>query len=148
MAEQRNIELRSEKVRNIVGKIPPAVDRYGIAVIGLVLIVVVTVSMLIPYKETVRFGVRFDSSKSKNEGEAYVESHHARLLQKEMPVTITVNNEKVEGKIVSISSKRTNGMYKVGIKTSYDDEITVAHTLNAEVIVMDRNWFEAIRGRR
>ena len=87
MAEERNIELRSEKVRNIVGKIPPTVDRYGITVIGLVLMAIVGVSMLIPYKETVSFGVRLDPTQTKTEGIATMEAKQAELLKEGMPVS-------------------------------------------------------------
>lgn len=146
MAEERNIELRSEKVRNIVGKIPPAVDRYGIAVIGLVLMAIVGVSMLIPYKETVSFIVRFDPQ-SKTKGVAYLDKQQAVLLHEGMPVSIIVKGETVEGMVVSVSEKRINGKHEVHIKISENDEITVAKELNAEVVIMAKSWFEAIRRR-
>lgn len=148
MAEDRNIELRSEKVRNIVGKIPPAVDRYGITVIGLVLVVVVAVSMLIPYKETVSFGVRFNPAQSKTEGVGYLETQQVRVLHEGMPVTIMVKGEMVEGEIVYVSEKRVNGKYEVHIRTSDNDEITIEDELNAKIVVMEKSWFEAVRGRK
>lgn len=147
MAEERNIELRSEKVRNIVGKIPPAVDRYGIALIGLVLVVAVVVSMLIPYKETVSFGVRFNPAQSKTEGVAYLETQQVRVLHEGIPVTIIVKGEMVAGEIVYVSEKRVNGKYEVHIRISENDEITIEDELDAEVVVMEKSWFEAVRGR-
>ena len=148
MAEERNIELRSEKVRNIVGKIPPAVDRYGITVIGLVLVVAVAVSMLIPYKETVSFGVRFNPAQSKTEGIAYLETQQVRVLHEGIPVTIIVKGEMVAGEIVYVSEKRVNGKYEVHIRISENDEITIEDELDAEVVVMEKSWFEAVRGRK
>lgn len=148
MAEERNIELRSEKVRNIVGKIPPAVDRYGITVIGLVLVVAVAVSMLIPYKETVSFGVRFNPAQSKTEGVAYLETQQVRVLHEGIPVTIIVKGEMVAGEIVYVSEKRVNGKYEVHIRISENDEITIEDELDAEVVVMEKSWFETVRGRR
>lgn len=147
MAEERNIELRSEKVRNIVGKIPPAVDRYGIAVIGLVLVFAVAVSMLIPYKETVSFGVRFNPGQSNTEGVAYLETQQVRVLHEGIPVTIMVKGEMVEGEIVSVSEKRINGKCEVHIRTSVNDEITIEDELDAKVVVREKSWFEAVRGR-
>ncbi len=146
MAEEKNIGLRSEKVRNVVGRIPPAVDRYGIMVIGLVLTVLMLVSMLIPYKETARFIVRFDPQ-SKTEGVSYLDKQQAVFLHEGKPVSIMVKGETVEGMVVSVSEKRINGKYEVHIKLSENDEITVAEELNAEVVVMEKSWFEAIRGR-
>lgn len=148
MAEERNIELRSEKVRNIVGKIPPAVDRYGITVIGLVLVVAVAVSMLIPYKETVSFGVRFNPAQSKTEGVAYLETQQVGVLHEGMPVSIMVKGEMVEGEIVYVSEKRVNGKYEVHIRTSDNDEITIEDELDAKVVLMEKSWFEAVRGRK
>ena len=148
MAEERNIELRSEKVRNIVGKIPPAVDRYGIAVIGLVLMAIVGVSMLIPYKETVIFDVRFDPTQTKTEGVATMEAKQAGLLKEGMPVSITVLGETVQGEVVFVSEKRVNGKYEVRIRTSDNDEITIGDELEAMVVVTEKSWFEVLTGRR
>lgn len=148
MAEEKNIELRSEKVRNIVGKIPPTVDRYGITVIGLVLMAIVVVSMLIPYKETVSFGVRFNPAQSKTEGVAYLETQQVRVLHEGIPVTIIVKGEMVAGEIVYVSEKRVNGKYEVHIRISENDEITIEDELDAEVVVMEKSWFEAVRGRK
>lgn len=46
------IELRSEKVRNIIGKVPPVLLRYGIMIIGVALLVLVGISAFIPYQPT------------------------------------------------------------------------------------------------
>ncbi len=45
------VELRSEKVRSIVGQIPSALTRHGIAIIGLVLLVLVLVAGFLPYRK-------------------------------------------------------------------------------------------------
>ena len=144
MAEERNIELRSEKVRNIVGKIPPAVDRYGITAIGLVLVVIVAVSMLIPYKETVNLGVRFDPTQSKTEGVATTDATQAGLLKRGMPVSVAVMGETVQGEVISVSEKRINGKYEVRIKTSDNDEITIGDKLEARAVVKEKSWFVAV----
>ncbi|PVX51927.1 HlyD family secretion protein [Balneicella halophila] len=49
---EKSIELRSEKVRNIVGQIPSLLIRQGILIIGLALLILVGVSAFIPYKKT------------------------------------------------------------------------------------------------
>lgn len=50
---KRSIELRSEKVRNIVGQIPPILLRYGIIVICMVLFILAGIASFLPYKETI-----------------------------------------------------------------------------------------------
>ncbi len=47
----RDIELRSEKVRNIVGKIPPVLLRAGTTVISIIILAVLILAYLIPYPE-------------------------------------------------------------------------------------------------
>lgn len=55
----------------------------------------------------------------------------------------------VEGYTLHISfMKRINGKYEVHIRTSDNDEITIEDELDAEVVVMEKSWFEAVRGRK
>jgi hypothetical protein len=54
MKEQtQQIELRSEKVRKIIGQVPPVMLRYGILIIGLALCVLVGVTAIIPYQPVI-----------------------------------------------------------------------------------------------
>lgn len=50
--DKKDIELRSEKVRNIVGKVPPLLLRKGIVIISLVILFFVTGAYFMPYPET------------------------------------------------------------------------------------------------
>lgn len=50
MKEDKQIELRSEKVRNIIGQVPPVLLRYGISIIVLSLLMLVGISAFIPYQ--------------------------------------------------------------------------------------------------
>lgn len=47
-------ELRSEKVRNIIGPMPPRLIRYGIAIICLAMVMVVCVSAFLPFRKVAR----------------------------------------------------------------------------------------------
>lgn len=49
--QERSLELRSEKVRSIVGQIPSSLVRYGITVIAVVLMLLAGVAYLLPYKQ-------------------------------------------------------------------------------------------------
>ncbi len=44
-----NIELRSEKVRQLIGEIPPSLVRWGIAIIAIVFIALIAAVCLLPY---------------------------------------------------------------------------------------------------
>ncbi len=49
--QERSYELRSEKVRSIEGQIPSSLVRYGITVIGAVLLCLFVVGYFLPYKQ-------------------------------------------------------------------------------------------------
>ncbi len=53
MEQNRQIEIRSEKVRNIIGQIPPILLRYGIAVIALSLLILIFIAYIIPFQPTI-----------------------------------------------------------------------------------------------
>lgn len=49
--KERKIELRSEKVRSIVGQMPSALINYGTIIIGLILIFILWLTYNLPYKQ-------------------------------------------------------------------------------------------------
>lgn len=49
--KERSFELRSEKVRSIVGQIPSSLVRHGITAIGAVLLCLLAVAYFLPYKQ-------------------------------------------------------------------------------------------------
>ena len=49
--DEKNFELRSEKVRSIVGQIPSSLVRYGITIIGIVLLFLFVIAYFLPYKQ-------------------------------------------------------------------------------------------------
>ena len=49
--QERSLELRSEKVRSIVGQIPTSLVRYGITAIEAVLLCLLAVAYFLPYKQ-------------------------------------------------------------------------------------------------
>lgn len=51
--ENKDIELRSEQVRKIIGQIPPALIRSGISIIGIIVALLLAVAAFVPYPETV-----------------------------------------------------------------------------------------------
>ncbi len=59
MAE-KNIELRSEKVRSIIGQIPPMILRIGTAIIAGVILIALALMYYIPYPQTQCFDVQIE----------------------------------------------------------------------------------------
>lgn len=58
MNEHKDIELRSEKVRSIVGKMPPIFLRVGISIIAGIILVILGLLYVIPYPRTKTFPVQ------------------------------------------------------------------------------------------
>ncbi len=54
MKESDNIELRSEKVRNIIGQIPPVIIRLGITIIFFIILALLIGSYFFRYQYTVK----------------------------------------------------------------------------------------------
>ena len=61
MADNK-IELRSEKVRHIIGEIPSRIVRYGITVITIVILGLLIGAYFIPYPETISAKVHMTSA--------------------------------------------------------------------------------------
>lgn len=49
--QERSFELRSEKVRSIVGQVPSSLTCYGITAIGIVLLCLFVMAYFLPYKQ-------------------------------------------------------------------------------------------------
>lgn len=64
MEEDKQIELRSEKVRNIIGQVPPVLLRYGISIIGLSLLMLVGIGAFIPYQPDFEIEVTVEQDSS------------------------------------------------------------------------------------
>ena len=54
MADIDNIELRSEKTRQIIGMVPSGIVRYGTLIIAVIIAVLLAVSYFVPYPENLQ----------------------------------------------------------------------------------------------
>lgn len=112
--QERRFELRSEKVRSIVGQIPTSLVRYGISVIGLVLCVLVGVAYLLPYKQVYSGGATIYEFPKTTTG---VDSTEVRLLLRfenkglseipsSLPIQLQIPNNIIEGQLLSLTAQR------------------------------------------
>ncbi|MDR0891960.1 MAG: HlyD family secretion protein [Mediterranea sp.] len=62
MAEKDKIELRSEKVRNIIGRVPPWLIRSGIGYLALLVLALLIAAWYIPYPENLRVEARVEKN--------------------------------------------------------------------------------------
>lgn len=54
MADIDNIELRSEKTRQIIGMVPSGIVRYGTLIITIIIVVLLAASYFVPYPENLQ----------------------------------------------------------------------------------------------
>ncbi|MEN6618853.1 MAG: HlyD family secretion protein [Rikenellaceae bacterium] len=59
---KKYIELRSEKVRNIIGQVPPVLLRYGTIIISVVLLLLVIIAAFVPYRKSISINVTIHST--------------------------------------------------------------------------------------
>lgn len=119
MEERKDIELRSEKVRSIVGKMPSLLLRMGISIIAGVILVVLGLLYCIPYPQTITVPVSIDHYKedSTNHAMAHIPLQEARPIQIEQDATITIQslqgNYNVYGQVHELVEK--NGFVDIDI---------------------------------
>lgn len=59
--EHKDIELRSEQVRRIIGQVPPVLVRSGIGIIAAIVALLLAVAAFVPYPETAEAGITLAS---------------------------------------------------------------------------------------
>lgn len=111
--EERSFELRSEKVRSIVGQIPSSLVRYGITAIGAVLICLFVVAYFLPYKQVysgtaVIHGIPGDQKVDATEMTVLLKFGEKRpnILTEEASIDFQSASGVVNGRILSLSIER------------------------------------------
>lgn len=117
MDEQKsNYELRSEKVRSIVGQIPPALVRYGTIILFAVLLALFGIAYFVPYKQVYSGTITFYDTPST----AYINFSDDKALTKiEEPIPLIIHTEAHDYtiKLISIVNERdTLNRYPVSVE--------------------------------
>lgn len=141
-----NIELRSEKVRNIVGRMPNFFVRYGISVIFFVLLSLTIVTMIIPYKETITIQVRFNPSVSCTKATARITYDKKVHITKGMLFSANIFGETCTLRLDSISEHRIDGRYLSLLTLAEGDVVTQQKTVNAIATFSNGSYFEKLTG--
>ena len=92
MADDK-IELRSEKVRHIIGEIPSKIVRYGIMIITIVILGLLAGAYFIPYPETISAKVQMTNAR---QGTIAVPYKYVNTLARGMTVNIEVEGYDAE----------------------------------------------------
>ena len=154
MADSK-IELRSEKVRHIIGEIPSGIVRYGITIITIVLLVLLVGAYFIPYPETISARIEMTN---RQQGTVDIPYKYVNTVKKGMNVSIELEGYDTEmygvtnGTITAISSTpqhAANGnifVAKVNVKNcKYNIEGGMAGT--ASILVSNESMLQRILQR-
>lgn len=108
MDNKRNIELRSKKVRNIVGKIPPITLRIGITVISAVIILVLALAYFMPYPQYYNTDIEIVINREYQIVRAPTSGYYYNNIENESHIGVIVSSDsiiqvksKIEGKILA-----------------------------------------------
>lgn len=92
MADNK-IELRSEKVKHIIGEIPSGIVRYGITIITIVILGLLVGAYFIPYPETVSAKVQMTNAR---QGTIEIPYKYVNTITRGMTVNIEVEGYDAE----------------------------------------------------
>lgn len=91
--EDDKIELRSEKVRQIIGEIPSGIVRYSIMIITVVVLVVLVGAYFIHYPEYINATIQMTNA---NQGTIAIPYKHVNTVEKKMEVRIELEGYDAE----------------------------------------------------
>jgi len=115
--DYEQIELRSEKVRNIIGRIPPLLVRCGITIITVLLAGLTVAACFIPFPENVKGKVEITTdSHSEIKITAFIPYTEIGRVKEDMPVSIAMEGYTAE------RNRHLNGKVKTVYKEVYKKE--------------------------
>ena len=128
-----SIELRSEKVRSIIGKMPSLVVRSGITILFVVFILLIVGSYFFPYTETIQVSTQIISSEDS--------SYNAKL---EIPIALQAKIEQGLPVMIEIEGYTKNKYGQLSGYIERIDSIPVIEEGN-KYLIANANLHENLR---
>ena len=127
--QDKSIELRSGRVRNVIGQPPPSLLRYGVLIIGVALTVFLAVAAIVPYEEVLPIEVTISAKKS-NEllvGQAHISGYDIGKV--------------VVGQKVIILSSRYGNIVGFVSNISLDDSVKIIIKMSGAISIPNGGKF-------
>ncbi len=105
--ENQSIELRSEKVRNIIGKIPSSTVRLGSGIIFLVILLLLSGSYLFSFERTMAISIELQTTSTSKQiaYQAKIPTNKAKYIKNKQRLAIYLdNNHSIETYTAPIDS--------------------------------------------
>jgi hypothetical protein len=87
-----NLELRSERVRNIIGQVPPKVVRYGTILVTFIITLLFLAAYFIPYPETLTIKGHITVTPNQTYVQVLVPYKYINSIQQGMEVIVTIES--------------------------------------------------------
>ncbi len=160
MSELDNIELRSEKVRNIIGQIPPKIIRMGITVIFFIIVGILTGTYFFKYNYIIKTTAIIVQQKDTTYISAKIPANEIGKVKQGQKVILNFDNvpnlynEQIETEIQTIPKKieisKNEGYYLTviklpgKIKTERGKGLNILEQtmINAEIITGKISFFD------
>jgi hypothetical protein len=164
LEEKDNIELRSEKVRNLIGQIPPVIIRAGISVIFFIILILLIGSWFFKFEYTIKTNATINQNSENLIIELKIPANEISKIKTGQKVILDFNNipnlynEKLVTEIQSIPDvleiRENGGFYTVEIilpeKTKIESDRTLSIgneiKVNAEIVTDKISLFDRIMG--
>lgn len=119
--ESDKIELRSEKVRNIIGEVPPSLVRYGTVIVMLILLALFLAAYFIPYPETMTVKGSVITEGNNAIAEIWIPYKYIVNVHKNMDVIVSFegnnnSNRKLKVNIVDYKIYSIRGVHYFSVK--------------------------------
>lgn len=159
MADIDNIELRSEKTRQIIGMVPSGIVRYGTLIITIIITVLLAVSYFVPYPENLQANatVVVDADGKLNVC-AYIPYSHINTIHEGMSAEIefegypSADYGYVSATISHLDKEVTNingqNHFKINMNFNTNNKIILFEGINASanILVSDNSILQKIIG--
>jgi hypothetical protein len=150
MADDK-FELRSEKVRHIIGEIPSSIVRYGIIVITIITFGLLVLAYFIPYTETVDANIKMENA---HQGTIRIPYEYVNIVKTGMAVRIELegySHRDVHAKISSISHAPLNTgkarIFSANVRI-IDCTCKKGDTGKATILISDESLLKRIIGQK
>lgn len=140
MAE-RSIELRSEKARNIIGKVPPMLLRIGTMIITSVVVVILALMYYIPYPQTISLDVVTIKTNHGYIASGVIPIKNAKIIKVEQKVDIllySLNGDYTVKGVVNNIVETNNGNARVEIRidtANINTKLSITPSGSATIII-------------
>ena len=160
--DKDNIELRSERVRNIIGQIPPIIIRTGISVVFFIIVGLLVCTMFFKYEYTIKTTASIGHQNNELIIDITIPANEIDKVKRGQKVILDFNNipnlynEKIIVKIQTIPNRieisEKGGFYVSRIKIASNTKTVAGKELkiiqqtkvNAEIITDKISFFDRI----